>query len=129
MYKISICAVEISQEGKTVLSKAQEIASKFGGKMIVVSVLPYTFLPKDYQKELKEKAIPGFNKIATEHGVSKKNRVLKVGKPYEVICNVAEKKQADLIILDIPNLNYLPYHYGINHVHKTIKNGIVVFES
>lgn len=99
MYKTIICAVEISQEGKTVLSKAQEIASKFGGELVVISVLPYTFLPKDYQKELKDKAIPGFNKIADEHGISKKNRMLKVGKPYEVICNMAEKKQADLIIM------------------------------
>ncbi len=99
MYKTIICAIEVGQEGKKVLSKAQEVASKFGGKLIVVNVLPYALLPKDYQKELKEKAIPEFNNILSEFGVSKKNRVLKVGKPYEVICNVAEKKQADLIIL------------------------------
>jgi imidazolonepropionase len=37
-------------------------------------------------------------------------------------------KQADLSIMDIPNLNYLAYHMGINHVNKTIKKGIVVFQ-
>jgi imidazolonepropionase len=36
-------------------------------------------------------------------------------------------KNADLIVLDIPNLNYLPYHYGVNHVLLTIKNGQVVY--
>ena len=36
-------------------------------------------------------------------------------------------KQADLIVLNIPNLNYLPYHYGINHVEYTIKKGNVVY--
>ncbi len=37
-------------------------------------------------------------------------------------------KQADLIILDIPNLNYLPYHFGMNHVRKTLKNGEIIYE-
>ena len=36
-------------------------------------------------------------------------------------------KQADLVALDIPNLNYLPYHYGINHTVMTIKKGEVVY--
>ncbi len=38
-------------------------------------------------------------------------------------------KQADLIVLDIPNLNYLPYHYGINHTVMTIKKGRVVYST
>ena len=37
-------------------------------------------------------------------------------------------KQADMILLDIPNLDYLPYHLGINHVKMTIKKGNVVYE-
>jgi imidazolonepropionase len=36
-------------------------------------------------------------------------------------------KKADLILLDIPNLDYLAYHMGINHVLMTIKSGEVVF--
>lgn len=35
-------------------------------------------------------------------------------------------KQADMIILDIPNYKFLPYHFGENHVEKVIKNGVVL---
>lgn len=37
-------------------------------------------------------------------------------------------KQADLVVMDIPNLNYLPYHVGINHNAMTIKKGEVVYQ-
>lgn len=32
-------------------------------------------------------------------------------------------KQADLVIMDAPNLEYLFYHYGINHTKHVFKNG------
>lgn len=35
-------------------------------------------------------------------------------------------KQADLVLFDAPNLAYLPYHFGINHVHTVIKKGKIV---
>jgi imidazolonepropionase len=35
-------------------------------------------------------------------------------------------KKADLVLMDIPNLDYLAYHIGINHVVMTIKNGNIV---
>lgn len=34
-------------------------------------------------------------------------------------------KQGDVLILDIPNLDYLPYHFGSNPVETVIKKGIV----
>ena len=36
-------------------------------------------------------------------------------------------KQGDVLILDIPNLNYLPYHFGSNPVRMVIKRGNVVW--
>lgn len=99
MYKIIVCAVEIGNEGRELLTKASTLADKFGSRLIVVNVLPYTFLPKDYQKELTEKASPEFEKLVAEFKVAKKNRVLKVGKPHEIICQVAKRKKADLILL------------------------------
>ncbi|WHI46632.1 universal stress protein [Microbulbifer sp. JMSA004] len=99
MYNTILCAIEASQEGRYVLSKAVELSKKFDSKLIVLNVLPYSFLPKDYQKELKESAIPKFEEITEDFGVSKRNRALKVGKPYEVICKEAEKRNVDLIVL------------------------------
>ncbi len=32
-------------------------------------------------------------------------------------------KNADIVILDIPNLQHLPYHFGVNLVDKVYKNG------
>jgi imidazolonepropionase len=38
-------------------------------------------------------------------------------------------KKADIVIFDAPNLDYLIYHFGINHVNQVIKNGEVVVEN
>lgn len=35
-------------------------------------------------------------------------------------------KKADITIFDAPNLNYIIYHFGINHAERVIKNGILV---
>jgi imidazolonepropionase len=35
-------------------------------------------------------------------------------------------KQADIILLDIPNYRYLPYHFGVNYVKTVVKNGEIV---
>jgi len=35
-------------------------------------------------------------------------------------------KKADIVIFDTPNLYYIPYHFGINHVDIVIKNGKIV---
>ena len=35
-------------------------------------------------------------------------------------------KQADIVLYDVPNFNYIPYHYGVNLVWKIIKNGTVL---
>ncbi|CAA7600220.1 imidazolonepropionase [Acididesulfobacillus acetoxydans] len=35
-------------------------------------------------------------------------------------------KRADILILDVPNLNYLPYHFGSNPVETVIKRGRIV---
>ncbi len=37
-------------------------------------------------------------------------------------------KQADLILLDIPNYRYLPYHFGVDHTELVVKKGRVVYQ-
>lgn len=41
---------------------------------------------------------------------------------------LAVGRKADVVIWDAPNYLYIPYHYGVNHVNKVIKNGKVVAE-
>jgi imidazolonepropionase len=35
-------------------------------------------------------------------------------------------KKADIIVLNIPNYKFLPYHFGENHVAKVVKDGVVL---
>ncbi|MBI5021623.1 MAG: imidazolonepropionase [Ignavibacteriales bacterium] len=35
-------------------------------------------------------------------------------------------KKADIIVLDIPNYKFIPYHFGENHLWRVIKNGVVL---
>lgn len=38
-------------------------------------------------------------------------------------------KQADILIMDMPNYQYLPYHFGSNNVEQIIKNGEIIWEN
>ena len=40
--------------------------------------------------------------------------------------SIEEGKKADITIFDAPNLNYIIYHFGINHAERVIKKGILV---
>lgn len=42
------------------------------------------------------------------------------------IGSLEKGKKADIVIFDAPNVEYIVYHYGINHVDTVIKNGEVV---
>jgi len=44
------------------------------------------------------------------------------------IGSIEEGKKADIVILDIPNHKFIPYHYGINHVKTVFKNGKIMVE-
>lgn len=44
----------------------------------------------------------------------------------EQVGSIEAGKQADIVIWDAPNYNYIPYHYGINHVNMVIKQGKLV---
>jgi len=37
-------------------------------------------------------------------------------------------KQADFLILDIPNYRHLPYHFGVDHIESVIKLGKIVYQ-
>ncbi|MBI5475301.1 MAG: imidazolonepropionase [Ignavibacteriales bacterium] len=44
----------------------------------------------------------------------------------ETAGSIEHGKNADLIVLDIPDYKFIPYHFGENHVWRTIKNGVIL---
>ncbi len=42
------------------------------------------------------------------------------------IGSIETGKQADLLVADIPDYRFLAYHFGVNHVRHTIKNGTLL---
>ncbi len=56
------------------------------------------------------------------------NAAYGIGRENE-IGSIEIGKKADLVIFDCPNLNYIVYHFGINHVDKVIKNGKVIIDN
>ncbi len=47
----------------------------------------------------------------------------------EEIGSIEIGKKADLIVFDVPNHQFLPYHFGVNLVSKVIKNGKIVVDN
>jgi imidazolonepropionase len=46
----------------------------------------------------------------------------------EEIGSLEVGKKADILLLDIPNYRYLPYHFGVDHTELVIKKGKVVYK-
>lgn len=46
----------------------------------------------------------------------------------ETVGSLEVGKQADVIILDVPNHHHIPYHFGINHVETVIKKGKITID-
>lgn len=46
----------------------------------------------------------------------------------EEIGSIEVGKKADIVVFDAPNLDYIIYHFGINHTDKVLKNGKLVFK-
>lgn len=48
---------------------------------------------------------------------------------HEKLGSLEVGKQADFVLMDALNLEYIFYHYGINHVKDIFKNGKVIFHN
>ncbi len=59
---------------------------------------------------------------ATINGAAAIGRADRIG-------SIEDGKQADMLILDLPEYRHLGYRYGSNHVHTVVKNGHVVAET
>lgn len=49
-------------------------------------------------------------------------------KREDKIGSLRRGKKADIVIFDSPNINYIIYHFGINHVDMVMKNGKIVVD-
>ncbi|MEG0844230.1 MAG: imidazolonepropionase [Romboutsia sp.] len=56
------------------------------------------------------------------------NAACAIDRQYE-IGSIEVGKKADLVVFDAPNVEYLMYHFGINHVNKVYKNGVLVVDN
>ncbi|MCI2285761.1 universal stress protein [Colwellia sp. MSW7] len=72
MYKTILCAIENSDEAESVLRKACELSQLCNAKLLITHIIPYKLLPNDYQKELKENALPSIESKAIALGIPKK---------------------------------------------------------
>lgn len=46
----------------------------------------------------------------------------------EEVGSIQVGKKADIAIFDIPNIDYMIYHFGINHNYITIKDGKIIYK-
>ncbi|PCJ47131.1 MAG: universal stress protein A [Gammaproteobacteria bacterium] len=99
MYKNILCAIDNTPESEAILSKASSLAKQNSCKLSVVHIIEYTILPKDYQKQLEEEALPKMAAIAEKFNIPSKNRYIKFGQSYPVICQLEEKLGIDLIVI------------------------------
>lgn len=99
MYKTILCAIEATPEGKKVLAAAVKLAELHDSKILVVCALPYTLLPSNLQKKLKEETFPVIQKMIAAFGIPRNNSYVAIGKPYDIICKDARRRKADLIVL------------------------------
>jgi imidazolonepropionase len=42
--------------------------------------------------------------------------------------SLVEGRQADLLLLNVADYREIPYYFGVNHVHKTLKRGVTIFD-
>ncbi len=46
-----------------------------------------------------------------------------------LVGSLESNKQADIVIMDVPNHAHIPYHFGVNLVEKVIKSGKIVYSA
>jgi len=56
------------------------------------------------------------------------NAARAINRDHEV-GSIEKGKKADFVLFDAPNLSYIMYHFGINHVKNVYKNGKIVIEN
>lgn len=110
MFNDVLLAVDLNDEGSwaKALPVALEFTRAFGGTLHVMTVVPNfgmsivgQFFPKGYEKEVGEKVLVVLKEFVKTHVPQdvKTQRIVGEGTVYEVILNMAEKINADMIVV------------------------------
>lgn len=108
-YKTILVAIDLSEESKLVIKKAQQIAkANSNAKVLVMHTLePLGFayggdIPMDLtsiQEQLDSHAQKGLNELLQEFDIPTENQFVVVGMPDTEIHRMAKEHEADLIVV------------------------------
>ena len=110
IYKKILVALDVSQEARTVLSKAEDLAQRYGGaELTIIHVIEpmaldnsYESLPVisiDIEKALYERAQQYIAQISTELGLGAVPVRVEIGSVKGEILRVADEINADLMVI------------------------------
>jgi imidazolonepropionase len=100
----------IDSGAKVAISTDYNPGSCMTGNMQLILTIATTQMKMTVEEAICSSTING----AAALGISEKIGSLELG------------KKADIVLLKIPNYNYLPYHFGVNHVYNVIKGGKIL---
>ena len=106
-YKTIILAVDLTNESEQVAERAAQLATNGGLIHLVHVVEPISFayggdIPLDFssvQEEIQKQAELHMEKLAAAHQIPKEQQHLLVGRPESEVHSLAEKLDADVIVV------------------------------
>ena len=104
MYETLLVPLDGSEEAKVVLPYAQELASKFGSKIVLVRVFESKKASEDasYMDEILKQMHVGLSKQGNFLSICAENLV---GKPAQAILDCADKNECNLIVVSSHGLS------------------------
>ena len=111
-YKYVLAAVDLSEEADLVLQEAKQVAEDHGAKLTVVSVVKpltqvyggldmaaYTEVTVNFEREAQTQALRQLQEIGERMGIQASQVEVAVGAPSSKIVEVANDRDADLIVI------------------------------
>ncbi|MCB9569967.1 MAG: universal stress protein [Myxococcales bacterium] len=136
MYTKIVVALDGSTRSPAVLAKAVELAEQAGAELHLVRAmaipidlpaLTWAFRGDDLGTFLVEHGLQELRLVARQLPEGKVSEIhCRLGKPWEVICEVAKSLEADLIILGSHGYDGIDYLIGtnagkvVNHAHCSV---------
>lgn len=120
-YQRIIAAVDFSEHTDAVLQRALRLAQQNDAQLIVAHIVDYAWpLDADYvispvdeiEAGLIDKALKRLDELLNDAGAQQAEKRVVAGRPKQEIVNLAEKEQADLIVVGAHGHHGLPGFLG-----------------